>query len=217
MDRVVSSYTPTLRQLLRGRARAEREPRDRSLVVAVDDLPGQELPAAAAEAEAAARYLPNAGVLRGAAATPEAVRRAIAEAGWVHIACHADTDLADPSASKLVLAGGTLSVLDIARLRITDARLAYLSACGTARGGDALADEVIHISSAFQLAGFPHVIGTLWPIADDVAARVAADVYLWVHRGAEPARCLHDAVRRVRDDYAGNSPLLWASHVHVGP
>ncbi len=106
---------------------------------------------------------------------------------------------------------------DIARLRPPDAHLAYLSACGTARGGDVLSDAVIHISSAFQLAGYPHVAGTLWPIVDDVAARIAADVYAGLPTGADSARWLHASVRRVRDDYAGNSPLLWASHLHIGP
>jgi hypothetical protein len=216
-DRVVSSYTPTLHQLLRARSRAARRPADRSLVVAVGDLPGLQLPAAAGEAAVVGRYMPNARVLLDTAANPDAVRRGLAGAAWVHIACHAATDVANPSASRLVLAGGDLTVPDIGRLRIPDAHLAYLSACGTARGGDTLSDEVIHISSAFQLAGYPHVIGTLWPIVDDVAARIAADVYAALPASTDPARRLHASVRRVRDDYAGNSPLLWASHLHIGP
>jgi hypothetical protein len=216
-DRVVCSYTPTLHQLLRSRSRAASRPPNRSLVVAVSDLPGYRLPAAAGEAAIVGRCLPNARVLLDAAAHPDAVRRGLADAAWVHIACHAATDVADPSASRLILAGGDLNVPDIGRLRISDAHLAYLSACGTARGGDALSDEVIHISSAFQLAGYPHVIGTLWPIVDDVAARIATDVYVGLPAGADPARRLHAAVLRIRDAYAGNSPLLWASHLHIGP
>ncbi|MGC4746611.1 CHAT domain-containing protein [Micromonospora sp. DT201] len=35
------------------------------------------------------------------------------------------------------------------------------------------ADEAIHIASALQTAGFPHVIGTLWPIPDHVAPQFA--------------------------------------------
>ena len=216
-DRVVSSYTPTLRQLRRARSLAAHRPESRSLVVAVSHLPGLELPAAAGEAAVAGRTLANARVLLDAAADPDAVRRGLADAAWVHIACHATTDVADPSASRLILASGELTVADIGRLRNPNAHFAYLSACGTARGGDTLSDEVIHISSAFQLAGYPHVIGTLWPIVDDVAARIAADVYTDLPTGADPARRLHASVRNVRDDYAGNSPLLWASHLHIGP
>lgn len=219
-DRVVSSSTPTLHQLLRGRERVARGPQGGSLVVAISGLPGRPeyaLPAAGKEAEVVGAHLPDARTLLDGEASPAAVREALASAAWVHIACHATTDVADPSANRLALAGGDLSVAEIGRLRVPDGHLAYLSACGTARGGDVLSDEVVHISSAFQLAGYPHVIGTLWPIADDVAARIAGSVYAGLPGGADPARRLHAAVRGVRDAYGGNSPLLWASHLHIGP
>ncbi|MFI6401766.1 CHAT domain-containing protein [Streptomyces sp. NPDC050548] len=217
LDRVVGSYTPTLHQLLRARASVARRPPDRSLVVAIGETAGALLPAARGEAAVAATYLPNARVLLDEAADPATVRTHLATAGWVHIACHATTDVADPSANRLALTGGHLSVVDVGRMRVPDAYFAYLSACGTARGGDVLPDEVIHIASAFQLAGYPHVIGTLWPIVDDVAARIATDLYAGLAPAADPARLLHTAVRRVRDEYAGNSPLLWSSHLHTGP
>ncbi|MCF6477035.1 CHAT domain-containing protein, partial [Nonomuraea sp. MG754425] len=38
-------------------------------------------------------------------------------------------------------------------------------------------DEAMHITTAFQLAGFQQVIGTLWPVNDTIAARVAEGVY----------------------------------------
>lgn len=217
LDRVVSSYTPTLHQLLRARASVARRPPDRSLVVAIGETAGARLPAARGEAAVAGTYLPNARVLLDEAADPATVRTHLATAGWVHIACHATTDVADPSANRLALTGGYLSVVDVGRMRVPDAYFAYLSACGTARGGDVLSDEVIHIASAFQLAGYPHVIGTLWPIVDDVAARIATDLYADLAPAADPARLLHTAVRRIRDEYAGNSPLLWSSHLHTGP
>jgi hypothetical protein len=217
LDRVVGSYTPTLHQLLRARASVVSRPADRSLVVAIGETAGARLPAARGEAAVAGRYLPNARVLLDAAADPATVRTHLTTAAWVHVACHATTDVADPSASRLALTGGDLSVVDVGRIRVPGAHFAYLSACGTARGGDVLSDEVIHIASAFQLAGYPHVIGTLWPIVDDVAARIATDLYAGLAPAADPARLLHTAVRRIRDEYAGNSPLLWSSHLHTGP
>lgn len=48
--------------------------------------------------------------------------------------------------------------------------LAFLSACTTAVGSAGLPDEAIHLTSAFQLAGYAHVIGTLWPAADAASA-----------------------------------------------
>ncbi|GJC90445.1 hypothetical protein ColLi_13283 [Colletotrichum liriopes] len=55
---------------------------------------------------------------------------------------------------------------------------AYLSACGTGRiqdGGST--DESIHLTSAFQLAGFRHVIGTLCEIDDELCVDMARLTY----------------------------------------
>ena len=52
----------------------------------------------------------------------------------------------------------------------------------TASTAPQLADETIHITGAFQLAGFPHVIGTLWPVDDLAARRIATDVAV-MYRG----------------------------------
>jgi hypothetical protein len=54
--------------------------------------------------------------------------------------------------ARLELTDGPLGVLDVSRLRIADADLAFLSACETARTTSQLRDEAIHITSAFQLA-----------------------------------------------------------------
>ena len=52
------------------------------------------------------------------------------------------------------------------RLQEKSPFLAYLSACSTgANDATELADEGVHLVSAFQLAGFRHVIGTLWEVS----------------------------------------------------
>ncbi len=98
----------------------------------------------------------------------------------MHFACHGANDLSNPSASSLLLTDHQerpLTVTDVARLRLDDAGLAFLSACSTARPGRRLIDEAIHLASAFQLAGYRHVIATLWPIGDLRAVDIAADIY----------------------------------------
>ncbi|CAL9418735.1 CHAT domain-containing protein [Streptomyces sp. enrichment culture] len=216
LDRTVSSYTPTLRMLALSRARARRvalpaEP----LVVALPETPGAApLPGVTSETGELLRLRPGARVLHGSAAGRDATLAALRSGGWTHFACHAVSDAIEPSASRLLLADGALSVLDIVRLRIENAQLAYLSACSTARGGAHLADEAIHIGSAFQLAGYPHVVATLWPIADQAAAAVAGTVYRSLADG--PAAAVHTATRQLRDACRGRSPLLWASHIHLG-
>lgn len=109
----------------------------------------------------------------------------------------------------------------IAEQNLSGAELAFLSACHTARGTSALADEAIHLAAAFQLAGFPHVVGTLWRLADDPAPDIAREFYQALTASAQgaggSARALHDAVQRLRQDPAHAARLNWACYVHVGP
>ncbi|MFB6875819.1 CHAT domain-containing protein [Streptomyces sp. NPDC056323] len=134
----------------------------------------------------------------------------------------------DPSQSLLLLhdhVRDPLTVASLAEMRMDSAQLAYLSACRTAfMESVVLIDEAIRLTSAFQLAGFPHVIGTLWETSDEVASHMAADFHAelggdtYQHGGIDTdaaARALHHTVRKVRDRYP-KSPYLWAAHLHAG-
>ncbi|MBL7500867.1 CHAT domain-containing protein [Frankia sp. CNm7] len=79
-----------------------------------------------------------------------------------------------------------------------------------------LVDEAIHLASAFQLAGYRHVIATLWPIGDQHAVAVADDIYAALATTGDAAAAVHTAVRELRDRWAA-APSTWASHIHVGP
>ena len=215
MDRVISSYTPTVGALLQARRR-KPPTRARALAVGVPAVPGlRELASAEGEAGAVARSL-GAAPLLGADATVPAVVAALGSATHAHFACHALTDPDDPGGSCLMLADGRLNVRDLASVLASDGYLAYLSACGTASGGHRLLDEAVHVASALHAAGFAHVIGTLWPVDDGVADQLARAFYRLLTAGQEPAAALHAAVRGLRDAQPDN-PALWAAHVHVGP
>ncbi|GAB2442823.1 CHAT domain-containing protein [Streptomyces incanus] len=226
LDRVVSSYTPTLRALHHARRRATRPAGTGTLVVSVAQATGQApLPGARREAEHLARLLPGAALLADTSATHSAVVSALHRHAYAHFACHALGDLEHPSGSRLVLHDHTerpLTVRDLARLRLPSVRLAYLSACATLRTSPELADEAVHIVSAFQMAGFPHVVGSLWHVDDVIGAEVALSVYEALHTGdgtldvARTAEALHRAVRTLRDTYP-QTPSLWACQVHAGP
>ncbi|MFF3373814.1 CHAT domain-containing protein [Streptomyces sp. NPDC002680] len=224
IDRVVCSTTPTLRALAhahRGAAETRRLGSDRAVVVAMPHTPGNrsDLPGAEAEVSVVRRHFPGiVSTLTGAAATHEAVVAVLPEARWAHFVCHGDSDMADPSSSHLLLAdhqNHPLTVVDLARLRMDTAELAFLSACSTARPGGRLADEAIHLASAFQLAGYRHVIGTLWPIGDQHAVDIADLVYTAVTTDGDIAAAVHTATCRMRDRWPDH-PSVWASHIHVG-
>jgi CHAT domain-containing protein len=239
MDRVVSSYTPTIRALRYARQHSHLAEADavRALIVAMSTTPGipGRLPNVSAEVAMLTRRMPEALVLSepeppasGSAArlpTKANVLASLPGHAIAHFACHGASDSADPSSSLLLLHDhqtDPLTVASLAAVKLDQVQLAYLSACRTAFGAAAgLMDEAIHLTSAFQLAGFPHVVGTLWPINDAIAVQVAGTFYTALHSGNgtldinRAAYALHHSIRTARDSLP-NLPSLWAAYLHAG-
>lgn len=221
LDRVASSYTPSVRALRHAR-QAPVPAGDGRPHLAVGQPTGADGSAGASAHEIAmvARRLGDTRILDGAEATAAAVLAALESAGIAHFACHGLSDPADPSRSRLELADGPLEVPAIARQRLRTAQLAVLLACHTART-DRLPDEAIHIASAFLTAGYPQVVGTLWAATDLVSVRFADRLYGRLRRfggGVDPAqagRAVTADVRELRVRYA-SSPATWAAYVHTG-
>lgn len=252
LDRVVSSYTPTIAALRHAR-RHRRTPSGQGaspevLIVAMPTTPGLEgdgrLSFVPEEARMLASRLPGAITLRepdpadmsgtsAAARDPDTtptranVLTRLAFCSAAHFACHGSSDPVDPSGSHLLLHDhreAPLTVSALNSVRLDHARLVYLSACSTALTANIrLIDEAIHLTSAFQIAGYPHVIGTLWAIDDRVAVEIADAFYARIisaHPGTaldanEAAVALHEAIRKARDAFPA-TPSLWASHIHAG-
>lgn len=227
LDRAVSSYTPTVRALAAARTRSGATVPDGSrLVVSVPSAPGTiTLPSAVEEADLARAAAPAAvTVLTDAAATRERVLAELPQHMWAHFACHAVTDPSAPSRSGLLLhdhLDTPLTVADVSALDLRGSRLAYLSACETAVVGPRHLDEAIHLASAFQLAGFAHVIATLWQVPDLGAFHLAKAMYATfgeaARSGGEVARVVHEVNRRGRDTLSPKLPGVWAALMHVGP
>ncbi|MFG1608125.1 CHAT domain-containing protein [Actinoplanes sp. NPDC049265] len=225
LDRAVSSYLPTVRTLPgppetpRGATAADRPVPPPLLVVALGRTPGAaDLPQAATEAAAVRGLLPSATVLADEEATWAAVRAQLPAHRWVHFACHITRSAVRTDEIRLLLYDHerrAVTPADIAALRIPGAELAYLSACDSARSTDRLADEAVHVAGAFRMAGYRHVIATMWTLGDRPAAQVAAAVYPALLRGNGAAEALDAAVGALRERYPA-TPSRWAAHVHVG-
>jgi CHAT domain len=228
MDRVISSYTATIRALAYSRQRSPRtdSTANTSLIVAMPHTPGAlSLAGVEKEIKQVASMLPNARVLKGTDATLASVTAALPEHRVTHFACHAISDPGNPAASRLLLHDHKerpLTFSDIPRLQMCGADLAYLSACSTSDTSPRLVDEAVHITSAFQLAGYRHVIGTLWPVDDQAAVRIATEVYAYLTSNGTrvpdtdaTAVALHHATKSLRADRL-ESPTRWATHIHTG-
>ena len=150
-------------------------------------------------AELSTRF-PAARVLTDDQATRQRVLDALPQHQSVHFACHAVSAADGAATGQLLLHDhqtDPLTVADLARLRLGDAETAYLSACDTSISRGDLTDEALHITGAFQMAGFRHVIGTLWSVGDQTA-RTVADQYYAAAQTIDPAVALHTAVQAVR-------------------
>jgi tetratricopeptide (TPR) repeat protein len=227
-DRVISSYTPTLRALLAASHQPEQASDGPILVVAVPQpaaRPGQpdlpELPGVRTEArQVCARFGGRHTLRSDRAATREQILADLPGHPLAHFACHGRPDLRQPSDAALVLWDRPLSVVDVAGLRLSG-ELVFLSACDTAAGSVTLPDEAIHLAAAVQAAGYRHVVAALWQIWDDDAPSLTETVYGRLAPdgrldGGRAAGALHAAVGELRARFP-DQPSRWACYAHFGP
>ncbi|WKT54200.1 Tetratricopeptide-like helical domain superfamily [Fusarium oxysporum f. sp. vasinfectum] len=233
LSRAVSSYTPSIKALThaRYRARTTESTQGSVLIATMPTTPGAlwpDLPGVQEEKsqliDMASDHLP---ITHLELPSAENVVESLRNCCIAHFACHGDTDHLDPSKSGLILQNqgeeDRLTVQKVSELNLRNARIAYLSACSTAENKAArLLDEVIHVVSGFQVAGFPHVIGCLWPSIDRICVDVAGRFYVSLLRGKtdcwddrEVASALRVAVMEVRKTEL-RMPLVWAQFVHFG-
>ena len=160
---------------------------------------------------------------------------------WLHVASHGISDPGEPSASHLLLEAddvdqdeddpqmsGCLSVQQISDLRVNHGILAFLSACSSAESRvTRLLDENLTLGYAFQVAGFAHVIGHLWPANELVCPSFAGYFYRYLtnygpiehgpDRDDAIASCVaHATVSTIVAHDCLQEPLFWAGFVHIG-
>jgi CHAT domain-containing protein len=222
LDRVVSSYTPTVRMLAAASRPGDEQPGG-VLAVIQPATPGfAPLPNAVRERELLAELTGGQLTdLTGEQATRAAVAAHIADHSIAHFSCHGVQNPRDPSRSGLAVHDGFLTVADLrAQAPTLRGDFAFLSACRTAAGGVRLLDEALTVAAALHHLGYRRVIGTLWSVPDRRAADVSAGVYRRILAGgrldaAASAQALHDAVLQLRRRFP-NNPSVWASFVHLG-
>jgi len=221
-DYVISSYTPTLRSLLRAAVRSQKQPNsDAFELLAVGDPNAQgsrRIPYAAKELDTITTLVSGHSTrFERGDATVKNVLSGLQSCTWAHFACHGVENFANPTRSALQLHDGKLTIMQIAQLNLPKAELAFLSACGTALGHPSHPDESVHLAAAFLSAGFHGIVATMWPVDDHDAFDIAKGVYTSLHESgvaAQAASGLHSAIQQLRA--VGVSDLRWLAFVHVG-
>ncbi|KAF9872607.1 hypothetical protein CkaCkLH20_09786 [Colletotrichum karsti] len=212
LDRAMSSYCTSATSFSYSRRHdvedGVRDQPGHALLVPMKKTPGMEdLKFATQEVDKVSQICESIGldVVRPEVPKQEAVLESLRSCRIFHFAGHGQTNSKDPSQSSLHLNDKPLSVGDLrnSHLPQNSLFLAYLSACSTgANRADGLVDEGIHLISGFQLAGFRHVIGTLWQVSDRHCVPVAAEIYETLLHGqaGDEAVCksLHRALRSLR-------------------
>jgi CHAT domain-containing protein len=186
---------------------------DRPLVLGAPRDPDRPpLPAAREEALAVGGLLGATPIL-DEAATLSRVAAAAADADLIYAASHGVASSSAPlDDSYIALADGDRWTARAIKGQALHARLAVLSACSTGEGM-AVDGGVIGLARAFQIAGVPRVVMSLWPV-DDRATAALMVAFVRHLAEAPPAEALRRAMldRRAVDP----APRTWAAFTLFG-
>ncbi|EPS36251.1 hypothetical protein H072_10268 [Dactylellina haptotyla CBS 200.50] len=231
LDRVVSSYALSIKVLLYGRQRKSyANPTESSdtgqtgdssgtaLVVSMDKTPGHSSLSFVKEEVSKIRQLFPQMNLRPVELQQQQrddVLLQLSTCRIFHFAGHGSFNREDPSKSCLLLEDWETSPLTVGKLwehkiQKNPPFLAYLSACSTGANDEKkYSDEGINLIGAYQLAGFRHVIGTLWEVDDQCCVEIASTFYETISKEGLTNRAvplaLHEAMRNLRDSSVENS------------
>ncbi|KAF4455192.1 hypothetical protein F53441_2430 [Fusarium austroafricanum] len=219
IDRVMSSYSSSLNAILEGPVKHERNSSTKAVLVAMQETPGSStLPYAPKEVSIVRELCESMELctVKPKGRTQEILAQ-LKDCDIFHFAGHGETDETNPLKSQLRLEDWQtqpLAVSDLLNLNLRNNPpfLAYLSACGTSQIKDErLLDESLHLISACQLAGFRHVVGTLWEVSDKACVDVAETVYEELRDSdmddQSVCRGLHKAVRKIRDTWVAEARM----------
>jgi len=178
-DRYEIVYAPSLEALDTASQHSAVPPK---LTLAAVINPTGDLPGTEKEGAIVASHFPEHArtLLKGEAATPDAVLGALRGRTHWHFASHGTFSWSDPRQSALVM--HDLARLSVGRLLETDGlgrpRLVVLSACETGLFDIASnPDEFVGRPGAFIALGATGVLGTLWPVSDAATALLIAKFY----------------------------------------
>jgi tetratricopeptide (TPR) repeat protein len=153
---------------------------------------GPGLAQADAEVAGIAALYPGAAVLVGADATADAVLAALDGIALAHIAAHGTFRSDNPMFSSLRLHDGSVTVLDLQRLRSAPRRV-ILSSCDTGSSSPVGQDEMLGMANALIPQGTMSMLAAVLPVNDEDTARLAVRFHKELRASGSMAAALRAA------------------------
>lgn len=139
---------------------------------------------------------------------------------FIHIATHGIADAQVPELSALILGSfdsrgeavdGAVRVADLS-LQSLNADVVVFSACDTALGKQMPSEGLLGLGSMALARGARAVVASLWPVADEIGARLMTDFYRHLlHDGMSGPAALGAAMRSVITHDRAADPALWGA------
>ena len=143
------------------------------------------------------------------------------EFNLLHLAMHSNIDELKPEFSSLNFYGEKDNKLFISELynETLNANMVVLSACDTGNGFYENGEGVISLSRAFNYAGIPSTVMSLWKVDDEATAKIMAYFYNHLKKG----EAKDEALKNAKLDYLKNTedellkhPYYWSGFVITG-
>lgn len=146
----------------------------------------------------------------------------VSHAPVLHLATHAMSDSEDSSRSYILFAPALATeafeymfLKEVGSLDLRHADLVTLSACDSAQGKMVDGEGVQSFSSAFLNAGAKSVVASLWPVSDQVTARLMHDFYAQLANGTTASEALR-AAKLAAIARGDSQPFYWAGFTLTG-
>ncbi|KAF4423139.1 TPR domain-containing [Fusarium acutatum] len=237
LDNVISSYIPSITSLIEARASMTSSnkinERPSVLIVTIPRISdGYQLPDPTEELRIIQETLGETfKAVTLSEPSPEEVLENLRRSHVIHFACHGYSDPLNPSQSHIQVRRcispgedeGKLTVESVSNNTTLDkAQIAFLSLYPPAEGKvKQSTDGGLGIISAFQLAGFKHVVGSSSKADGASHAHISKSFYqslkengLGENTDWLVAKALHDALKNARG--YDKDPHWWAPYIHLG-
>ena len=161
----------------------------------------------------------NGQILHNKQATKRNFQKSYLNKGIIHFATHAQVDDQDPEKSFIALfpegKDFRLYSSELYNLSLQNTQLVVLSACETGKGKIRKGEGIISLARAFQFAGCPSVITTIWNAHDESLSNLSKQFYHYLQKGYATDEAIQlskiDLIR-----FYSDHPFYWSNFILIG-